>query len=57
MNGILLEQGFLGDGESPNNRYGESPNNRLLPNPTAGSIAVRRIWLWDCNLGLILDMS
>ena len=49
MNGILLEQGFLGDGESP--------NNRLLPNPTAGSIAVRRIWLWDCNLGLILDMS
>jgi hypothetical protein len=54
MNGILLEQGFLGDGESP--------NNRLLPNPTAGSIAagsiaIRRIWLWDCNLGLILDMS
>jgi hypothetical protein len=25
MNGILIEQGFLGDGESPNNRLPSNP--------------------------------
>jgi hypothetical protein len=31
MNGILLEQGFLGDGESPNNRVPPHRGGRRLP--------------------------
>jgi len=31
MNGILLEQGFLGDGESPNHRVPPHRGGRRLP--------------------------
>lgn len=48
MNGILLEQGLLGDGESP--------NNCLPSSPTEGMTPLGGLDAWCCNRLRMLGM-